>query len=228
MYVVKKSLKFTKIDQLTQKINEVPILSSTLKIEPEKVILIFVKWFLVLVFIIVGSDLLGLDFISKEVSKLINYLPKFFTALLIFVLGMFGATYLRKSIKSLLKAIDVSGSKVISQIVFVILALFVSILSLNQAGLNTDIITNNLFLILGAVLAAFTISFGLGSKDIILRLLLGFYSKRNFQVGQKIAIEGNEGVITAIDNIAIVVRFPNKKIVYPIKYFSNKKIEILD
>jgi len=228
LYIVKKSLKFSKIDHLTQKINEIPILDSTLKIEPEKIILIFVKWFLILVFVIVGADLLGLDLISREVSKLIDFLPRFFSALVIFIAGLYGAAYLKKSIRTLLKAVDINGSKVISQIVFVILVLVVSIMALNQAGLNTEIVTNNLFLILGAILASFAIAFGLGAKDVILRLLLGFYSKRNFQIGQKIIINGKKGTIESIDNIAFVVVFDDRKVVYPIKYISNKKIEILD
>ena len=100
-------------------------------------------------------------------------------------------------------------------------------MTLNHIGLETDIITNNLFLIIGSILASFTIAFGLGSKDIIYRLLLGYYSKRNFKIGQKILIDGNIGVIESIDNIAFVVIIDEKKIVYPIKYISNKSIEIL-
>ncbi len=228
LYVVKKSLNITKINHLTKKINEVPFLSTTLNIKPEKIIIIFIKWFLILVFVIVGSDLLGLDLISNELSKLIDYLPKIFSALVIFIFGIYGATYLKKSIQSLLKAIDINGSKAISQIIFIVLALMVSIMALNQLGLNTEIVTSNLFLILGAILAAFTIAFGLGSRDIIFRLLLGFYSKRNFNVGQRILIDGEEGIIVSIENISMVVSFANKKVVYPVKYITNKKIEILD
>ncbi|KJD36264.1 small-conductance mechanosensitive channel [Tamlana sedimentorum] len=228
MFVVKKSLKFTKIDVLSEKLNETPLFGSNFNIKLDKVILIFVKWFLILIFLIIGADFLGLSFISNEVSKLINFLPKIFTALAIFIFGIYGANYLKESIRSLLKAVDVGGSKAISQVVFILVALMVSILALNQAGLDTEIITKNIFLILGAILAAFTIAFGLGSRDIILRLLLGFYSKKNFKVGQRVSIDGEEGVIIAIESISMVIRFADKKVVYPIKYISNKKIEIID
>lgn len=228
LYIVKKSLKLSRINQLTQKINEILILNSVIKIEPEKIILFFIKWFLILAFIIIGSDFLGLDLMSREVGELIDYLPRLFSGLVIFVIGLYGAAYLKNSLRSILKAINVNGSKVISQLLFVILSLMISIITLNHIGLKTDIVTNNLFLISGSILASFTIAFGLGSKDIIFRLLLGFYSKRNFQVGQKIMIDGNKGIIESIDNITFVVAFENRKIVYPIKYISNKNIEILN
>lgn len=228
MFIIKKSLKLTKISYLKDKLNNVPFVNSDFKIDPEKIILVFVKWFFILIFIIIGAEILNFDLISNEVGKLIHYLPQFFSALLIFVFGIYGANYLKKTLRTLLKAVDISGSKAISNILFIILVVMVSIMSLNQAGFNTDIITNNLFLILGAVLASFTIAFGFGSRDIVYRLLLGFYSKRNFTVGQRIVIDEKEGVIDAIDNISMVVVFNGNKVVYPIKYIANRKIEIKD
>lgn len=228
LFIVKKTMKLSGIHKLNKKINEIPLLNSTIKIEAEKIILFFIKWLLILVFIIIGSDFLGMNSMSKEVSKLIDYLPRFFSGLVIFILGLYGATYLRNFIRSFLKVIDVNGSNIISQIVFVMLSLMVFIITLNHVGLDTDIVANNLLLILGSILAAFTIAFGLGSKDIILRLLLGFYLKRNFQVGQRIMIDGKIGFIKSIDNITLVVAFEDRNIFYPIKYISNKNIEILN
>lgn len=141
---------------------------------------------------------------------------------------MCGAAYLKNGLRSILKAMDVNGSKLMSQLLFVMLAIMVSIITLNHIGLETDIITNNLFLIIGSILASFAIAFGLGSRDIIFRLLLGYYSKRNFRIGQNILIDGNKGIIESIDNIAFVVIFEDKKVVYPIKYISNRSIEILN
>lgn len=228
LFVVKKSLKFTKIDYLTKKLNDIPLFDSSINIEPVKIILIFVKWFLILMFIIIGSELLNLDLISNEIGKLISYLPKFFSAIIILIFGLYGANYVKKSVRGLLKAMDINGSKLISNIIFVLLSVIVCILVLNQAGFNTDIITNNLFLILGAFLASFALAFGLGSRDIILRLLLGFYSRKHFYVGQRIIIEEKEGVIIAISDISLVVAFEDKKIVYPVKYIANNKIEIIE
>lgn len=228
LFIIKKSLRFTKINLLAEKLNKVPFLNADFKIDPSKIILVFAKWFFILVFIVVGAEILNFNLVSNEVGKLINYLPKLFSALLIFILGVYGANYLKKTLRTLLKAIDINGSKAISNILFTILTVMVSIMALNQAGFNTDIITNNLFLILGAILGSFTIALGLGSRDIVYRLLLGFYSKRNFSIGQKVVIDDREGVIDAIDNISMVVVFKDAKIVYPIKYISNRKIEIID
>jgi hypothetical protein len=43
---------------------------------------------------------------------------------------------------------------------------------------------SNLTLIVGSILLAFNIAFGLGSKDLIKRLLFGYYSPKNLQIGE--------------------------------------------
>ncbi|PCE64814.1 mechanosensitive ion channel family protein [Sediminicola luteus] len=228
LYAVKKGLAYTKVDKLAEKFNENnPMFGGSVKIVPSKIVLTFVKWFLILVFIIVGADMLGLTVVSNQVGQLINFLPRIFSAVAIFFIGAYGAALVRKSITSMLKGFDLNGSKSISTIVFYILIVMVFVMALDQAGIDTEIITNNLFLILGAFLAAFTIALGLGSRDIIYRLMLGFYSRKNFEVGQRIRIDGEEGTILAIDNICMVIKIGETKQVYPIKQVSNKKIEII-
>jgi hypothetical protein len=89
------------------------------------------------------------------------------------------------------------------------------------------LITNNLSIIFASILAAFTIAFGLGSRDVIKRLLFGYYSRKNLQVGNKIKTNNFEGVIESIDNISVVLSLENKKIIVPIKEIVDNKIEVL-
>ena len=228
LYIVRKSLGYTKIDKFAEKFNENnPLFGGNVKVVPSKIILIFLKWFLILVFVIVGSDMLGLTVVSNQVGEMIGYLPKVFSSVAIFFIGVYGASMVKKSIESMLKSFDLNGSKSISNIVFYILIIMVFVMALDQAGIDTEIITNNLFMIMGAFLLAFTIALGLGSKEVILRLILGFYSRKNFEVGQVVKIDGEEGTILSIDNICMIIKMGNSKQVYPIKQISNKKIEIL-
>ncbi|MCX2678415.1 mechanosensitive ion channel [Galbibacter sp. EGI 63066] len=230
LFLVRKSLKLTKLDSLLSKLNDKnPIFSTSSKLQPTKIILMFVKWFLILIFIVVGADILGLTMVSNEVSKIIQYLPKLFTAVLIFFIGTYGAVLLRKTIQSALKSIDVNGAKAISLIVFYFVFVMVAIMTLNQAGIDTEIITKNLFFIICAFLAALTIALGLGSRDVVLRLLLGFYSRKNFPIGKRIKFDDVEGAVIAIDNISLVLeKNDGKKIVIPIKKIANKQVEIID
>lgn len=229
LFIIKKALGFTKIDSLPEKLKVDEIFgNSSIKIQPTKIIVTTIKWILILIFIIIGSELLGLKMVSEQLSSLIAYLPKLISALIIFAVGIYIANLVKKTLISMFKSLELTGGNLIGNIAFYIIAIVVSVTALNQAGINTDLITNNLSIILGAILASFTIAFGLGSGDVIKRLLFGYYSRKNLQIGQTIKVEGIEGVIENIDNICLILMTKNGKLVFPIKDIVDTKIEVLN
>jgi hypothetical protein len=226
-YILSKLLKVTKLDDITTKLNEAKLFGkSDYTVVPSQIVLKFVKYLLILVFFVIGADILGLTMVSEGIGNFIGYLPILISALAIFVIGVYIASIIQNSIKESFKSMAISGANLIGNIVFYIIVIFVTITALNQAGINTEIITNNLTIILGSILIAITIAFGLGSKDIIARLLLSHYSRRNFEIGQHIKVDTVEGVIEQIDNICVTIKTKDGLVILPIKYFVDQKVEI--
>lgn len=228
LFVAKKLLRITKIDSLTTKLNEAELFGKNdYTVVPSKIILKFIKYLLILIFVIIASEMLGLKMISEGIGNFIAYLPILISALLIFVVGVYLASLVKKAVSDTFKSLDINGSNLVSNIVFYAIVVVVTITALNQAGIDTEIITSNLTLILGSILISFTIAFGLGARDVITRLLFGFYSRKNFEVGQKIKFKKIEGKIQQIDNICITVKTKDETVVIPIKDFVDDKVEIL-
>ena len=228
LYIIKKALGLTNIDSLPEKLNVDEIFgNSSIKIQPTKIIITSIKWILIFVFIIVASELLGLRMVSEQLSNLIAYLPKLISALVIFAVGIYVANMAKKAISSMFSSLELTGGNLVGNIIFYLISIIVSVTALNQAGVNTDLITNNLSIIFASILAAFTIAFGLGSRDVIKRLLFGYYSRKNLQVGNRIKANSFEGVIESIDEISVVISTENKKIIIPIKEIVDNKIEVL-
>lgn len=228
LYIIKKALGLTNIDALPEKLNVDEIFgNSSIKIQPTKIIITSIKWILIFIFIIVASELLGLKMVSEQLGNLIGYLPKLISALLIFAVGIYLANMIKKAISGMFTSLELTGGNLVGNIIFYIVAVIVSVTALNQAGINTDLITNNLSIIFASILAAFTISFGLGSRDIIKRLLFGYYSRKNLQVGNKIKTENFEGIIQSIDNISVILKTEKNTIIIPIKEIVDNRIEVL-
>ena len=226
-FLLKKLLSVTKIDSLTTKLNEAELFGKNdYDVVPSNIVLKSVKFLLILIFIVIASEMLGLRMVSEGIATFIAYLPILISALLIFVLGVYVASQIKNAIINTLKSMALSGGNLVGNIVFYAIVVIVSITALNQAGIDTDIITSNLTLILGSVLISFTIAFGLGARDVVLRLLFGFYSRKNFEIGQHIKTKHIEGVIQQIDNICITIKTQEGIIVLPIKYFVDQKILI--
>jgi len=227
-FILKKLLKLSKIDAITTKLNEAKLFGkSDYKVVPSEIVLKFVKYIMILIFVVIASEMLGLTIVSEGIGKFIAYLPILISALLIFVIGVYIGSIIKNTIINTFKSLEFSGGNLVSNIVFYAIVIVISITSLNQAGVNTDIITNNLTLILGAILISFTIAFGLGSRDVVLRLLFGFYSRKNFEIGQRVKIKKVEGVIKQIDNLCITIDTNEGIVVVPIKKFVDSEVQII-
>lgn len=225
---VTKLLKTIHFDQLSEKMNVGSMLERiNVKTSPSAIVGKFIYWIILLLFIISATETLGWEVVSREVSKLIAYLPQLFFALLFFVFGIYLAELLKKVIYSATSSIGLGGAKAISNIVFYIIVVFISITALNQAGINTDLITSNITLIFGGILLAFAIAYGFAARDILTNLLSSFYNKDRFKIGDKIRVEEVEGTIESIDNLAITIKTSNgEKVIIPSRILTQQKVEL--
>ena len=225
--ILKKVLKIAKIDKASDKINEAQLFGkSNIKVDLEKILLGFVKWVLLLVFIIIAADITELTVISTEIANLLRYLPVLLSAMVIFMVGLYAAKLIKQMLVSVFESMGFKGSKVVSNIVFYILVIFVTITSLNQAGIDTSIITSNFTIILGSFLLAFSIAFGLGSRDVVSNLLKTFYARKSYSVGDVIKFNEVEGTIESIDSLFVVLKTAEGKLVVPIKEMVDNKVAV--
>ncbi|MFY0712724.1 mechanosensitive ion channel [Seonamhaeicola sp. NFXS20] len=227
--LIKKALKLAKADKLDDKLNEIEIVEGKkLNFDTVKIISGFVKWVMYIMLIIMVSDILSLTMISQQISNLLGYLPQLFSALVIFTIGLFLANVIKKGLRSFFESMDLSGAKIISQIVFFIILIFTSITALNQAGVDTAIITSNITLILGAFLLAFALAFGFGAQKVVGELLKTFYARKTYEIGQVIEFNNIKGEVEAIDNMCITLKTEKGKLIIPIKDVVESQVKIQD
>ncbi|CAM1334020.1 mechanosensitive ion channel family protein [Tenacibaculum aestuariivivum] len=228
LYILRKALSKTKIDEWSKKLSETEIFgNSTINVVLTNVIVAVLKWFLILTFVMAGSNIFGLSVVSEGIRSFFAYLPRLLTALGIFVAGVYLGTVVKKAIQTMFKSLEVSGGNLVGNIAFYLIIVFLSITALDQAGVDTSVIKSNLTLIIGSILLAFTLAFGLGAKEVVVRLLYGFYSRKNVSIGKKVIIGDFTGVVTGIDNICLtVVTTEGKTVVFPIKEVVNNIIVI--
>ena len=227
--ILKKALKLAKADKLDEKINEIELFGDKkLNFNVITIITKFVKWFLYIMIIIVVTEILNLTIVSEEIKNFLSYIPQLFSALIILIVGLLFANMVKKGIKSFFDSMDLFGSKIVSQVVFIILLVFVSITALNQAGINTEIITSNITMILAAFLLAFALAMGFGSQKIVSELLKTFYARRTYEIGQVIHFQDISGEVVAINSISVTLKTEEGKIVVPIKDIVENQVRIQD
>ena len=227
--IVAKLLTTIKLDQLSEKIGLHKIFNEmNLKVAISKILSEFVYWVVFLMFVISASESMGMTIISNGITSLIAYLPQLLSALFIFVAGILIANLVKKSVIAATNSIGLSGSKVIGNIVFYVLAIFITITALNQAGIDTSLITSNIVLVMGAILLAFGISYGFASRDILTNILSSFYSKERYTEGMIIKINEIKGTVVKVDTLSITIQAENKKVVIPVKKLISETVEIIE
>jgi hypothetical protein len=225
--ILKKALKLAKADKLDEKINEIELIEGKqLNFNIIKIITKFVKWLLYIMILVIVTDILNLTIVSEEIKNFLGYLPKLFSALIIFTIGLLLANFIKKTIKSFFESMDLSGSKVISQIVFFLLLTFISITALNQAGVDTEIITSNITMILAAFLLAFALALGFGAQKVVGELIRTFYARKTYEIGQKIEFGTIIGEVESINHITVTLKIENGKLVVPIKDIVESQVRI--
>lgn len=227
--IVKKALKLAKADKLDDKINEIELLEGKkLNFNVIKIITKFIKWILYILILVIVTDILNLTMVSEEIKNFLGYLPKLFSALIIFTIGLLIANFIKKTVKSFFESMDLSGSKLISQIIFFLLLTFISVTALNQAGVDTEIITSNITLILAGFLLAFSLAFGFGAQKVVGDLLKTFYARKTYEIGQQIEFNDVKGEVESINNITVTLKTENGKLVVPINDIVESQVRIQD
>lgn len=226
---IRRLLKAIKFDKLADRIKAGELLEkANIKLAPSALVGKFVYWILILLVITTAADTLGWAAISDEISKLLSYLPHLLSAILFFSVGIYIATFARDLISGASKTLGISTGRIISSFVFYLLFLLVTLTALKQAGIDTAILTSNLLLIIGAIMAAAAISYGIASKDVLANILASFFSRKTFRKGQVIEIDGQRGQIINISNIAVILKLnDDEQLVVPTHQLIINKVKII-
>lgn len=225
---IAKILHVAKFDLFAEKINATDYLEkANVSLSASQVVGKVVYWIIILLVIITASEAMGWDAVSVEVSKLIEYLPKLMVAIIFFLIGTYIATFVRDFIRGAMASLSIGSGKVLSSFVFYLLFTLVALTALEQAGMDTTIITSNLLLILGTIMVSAAISYGFASREILSNILAGFYTKKQFRLGQVIEIEEVKGRIVAISNISVTVQInKEEQVVIPINQLVTNRVKI--
>ena len=225
--IIKRILKAIKIDDLADKLNDIDLVrQANMKILPSKNISKIVYYVFMLITFIVATDKLGVEAVTNLLTDFIGYLPRLFTGVIFFIIGLLIADAIRGVVLTACQSLGIPSAKIIANVVFYFIFLSVTMSALDQAGIQTDFIKSNLMIIIAGVVGAFAFGYGLASKGMMSNLLASFYTKGKFIIGDTITVDGVKGQIVAIDNTSFSIQTETSKMVYPLSKLTEKGIEV--
>ena len=170
-YLLRAVLGLTKLDRVSEEAGA----SRILRIAhlPSMTILLSrsIFWVTWLAFILIGFSVLGVAGLQGQISRLFQFLPEVFIAILILFLGVMVANFLSRT--ALLAAVNAGypAPRLLSwSIRFVIWILAIS-MTLEELGVAKETVISAFSIIFGALMLGLAIAFGLGGQDLARKAL---------------------------------------------------------
>jgi hypothetical protein len=176
--IITEILKKLKIDKIFEKGSwKQTLAKADLKVDVSGFIGAIVKWILVIVFLKVAVEILGLKEFAIFLKDILAYLPNVIIAALIFVIAVIIIDIVEKTVRVGVEGIKVGYGQVISTIIRWSLWAFVILAILHQLGVVPALMEILLFGIVAMLAISFGLAFGLGGRDVAAEILQDLKNK---------------------------------------------------
>jgi len=164
--LIEKLIKSIKVDQALEKVGfnkklgEVGI-SETVS----EFIGGLVKWFLVLVFLMAATDILGLVQVTSFLNSIIFYIPNVVVAVVVLAIAFLVGNFVYNVVKGSTRAAGVMSATLLATISKWAIIIFGLLAALIQLGIAVSLVNTIFIGIISALAIAIGLSFGLGGKE---------------------------------------------------------------
>ena len=130
-----------------------------------------VKWFFIILFLMISSGILGLNSLSQFLQNVILYFPNLFIAFLIFVVAAFLADFSQKIVVGTLEKEKITYSRFLGRSIRWTIWFFAILTILYQLKIAPPLILAIFIGVVVTISLALGIAFGIGGKDLAAKIL---------------------------------------------------------
>ena len=172
-------------------------------------------WIIFLVFLIQASDTLSLTMVSDALTSIAYYIPKVGIAVLVLVLGLIAANFVRELITMTCSSAGITHGTMVAQAVYVAVVLLIVVTAIDALGINTELLNNIIVILLAGLIGGAALSFGLGSRTAVANLIAAHYLGSMVRVGMTVKIGENQGTVVAVTPISVVLETREGRVIVP-------------
>lgn len=126
-----------------------------------------VFWLIILTVIVSTTHRLGIDVLNTQVQEVIDFIPDLLTASTIIIIGYLIAP----KIKEVLTSLGSNAGRVLANVLYYFIMIMIMITAIDQLGIDTDLISKNILIIVGVILLAGGVAYRYAAREIIRNML---------------------------------------------------------
>ncbi len=177
-------------------------------------------WIIFLVFLIKASDILGLTMMSDALTGIANYIPKIGIAVLVLLLGLMAANFVRELITMTCSSAGITHGTIVAQAVYVAVVLLIVVTAIDALGIDTELLNNTIVILLAGLIGGAALSFGLGSRNAVANLIAAHYLGSVVRVGMTVKVGETQGTVVTVTPISVVLETREGRVIIPASQFS--------
>lgn len=163
---IRTIIAVTKIDNVLAKLKVDQVTSRLgLRLDTGKFIGKLVEWFLIIAFLLVSSDILGLSAVSQFLNSILLYIPNVIIAAVILLVAALVANFLQKIVTGSAAAANLSAANFAGMVVKWAILIVGFLVAVDQLGIAQAYLGTLYTGIVAMLAIAGGLAFGLGGKD---------------------------------------------------------------
>ncbi len=183
-----------------------------------------VFWIVILIFLTAATSILGLEVFTGWLDRLVAYLPRIISGILIIFAGVVLANLARDSVLAAFRNLTDSQRMFLARAAQIATLTILAIVGVDQIGVDITVVVTALAIILACVLGGLSIAFGLGARSYVSNLIGAHYLGREYQEGERIRINRIEGTILEITAVAVILETNDGRLTVPARLFSEDAV----
>ncbi len=227
--VLHKGLETVGIDKIGEKLNEIELVSkASIEIKFSKILAQIAYYIILIFFLMAATSALEMPAVSDLMQNIIEFIPNLIVAGIILVIGFLFSEMMRTIVHTALTSFGIPSARLISSFLFYFLLVNIVVSALAQAQIDTDFLGQNISILIGGIVLAFSIGYGLASKSTMANFIGSMYMRGKVNIGDKVHLDGVIGTVVNLDKSALTIEKESGARVYiPLSLLTTEKIEIL-
>ncbi len=186
-----------------------------------------VFWVALLGFVTAAARVADFELLTGWLDRIVDWLPQFLLGVVIIVTGYLIAAVVRDLVYDALDSAGVAQRVLIGKLAQTATFLAALVIGIDQVGIDVTFVTTMIAVVLGVVLAGFSLAFGLGARQLVANLIATRSLQEHFAVGQRARIGGFEGEITEFTPTGVFIASAEGLVHVPASHFNEGAVVLL-
>ena len=132
---------------------------------------LLIYWLVILASLLIAFSSLGLVYITDILSQVVLFVPRVILALLVLAFGAYFAAFIGATVAAYCRNARIADGELLGNLARSAIVVFVVLIALDQVNVGGEIVRQSFLIILGGVVLALALAFGLGGRHRAARLI---------------------------------------------------------